>query len=95
MFKVTSCLFEAVPPSHIIIFIIKRQLVQSDALFPAVQSEASVLLAQPSRKKKKDFREILLCNTWEEATDCVTNGSWERETVTLVAAVNTGTPQRY
>lgn len=53
MFKVTSCLFEAVPPSHIIIFIIKRQLVQSDALFPAVQSEASVLLAQPSRKKKK------------------------------------------
>ena len=53
MFKVTSCLFEAVPPSHIIIFIIKRQLVQSDALFPAVQSEASVLLALPSRKKKK------------------------------------------
>ena len=53
MFKVTSCLFEAVPPSHIIIFIIKRQLVQSDALFPAIQSEASVLLAQPSRKKKK------------------------------------------
>ena len=53
MFKVTSCLFEAIPPSHIIIFIIRRQLVQSDALFPAVQSEASVLLAQPSRKKKK------------------------------------------
>ena len=53
MFKVTSCLFEGVPPSHIIIFIIKRQLVQSDALFPAIQSEASVLLAQPSRKKKK------------------------------------------
>ena len=95
MFKVTSCLFEAIPPSHIIIFIIRRQLVQSDALFPAVQSEASVLLAQPSRKKKNYFREILFCNTWEEATEYVTKGSWERETVTLVAAVNTGTPQRY